>query len=339
MEGLAWGRQELEAIVSHLHGHIILRTLGRGHVMANLRLVRAAHEFAAAVGASSTLGSDEKRVHLEFATKSLLPFCKRVILEFVSEKGMDGIWMDDSGLLAGLVRKGRKNAALAAHLRLNALWYVALEMTGMALRGLTPMGAGLTAKDSSGDHFERLAGRFRRAFNKVFWCEEHQRVCPQELRGENTHGEMPDAEQLLLMVLPVCPIPRTKQLGILVQLENMAQSPVGLWVRHEGGMVESPVHRAWLAQAMGDAAENETERMHAASIARPLAVFQEAVRTAGVHAYYRDGAALGEAPDPIVTSEVRGALHRFVDISAGPEVIIPHLDSTSRPATAPGEST
>jgi len=201
------------------------------------------------------------------------------------------------------------------------------------------MGADRGMKDSSGDHFERLAGRFRRAFNKAFWCEEHQRVCPQELRGENTHGDMPDAEQLLLMVLPVCPIPRTKQLGILTQMAQAAQSPVGLWLRHEGGLVESPVHRAWLAMALDDAAETEAQRALAASIARPLAIFQEAISTMGMHAFYRDGAPLGLVPDPIVTAEVRAALHRFIEPHLSSAPAIPEHDGTNRPPTAPAEST
>ena len=244
LEGLAWARQELEAILAHLRGGILLR------------------------------------------------MCQRVVQEFISEKGMDGIWMDDGGTLSGLARRGRKNAALAAPLRLNALWYAALETTGLALRGLTPMGAGQHAKDSTGDHFERLAGRFRRAFNKAYWCEEHQRICPPELRADNTHGDLPDAEQLILMVLPVC--------------------PVGLWVRHADGMVESPIHRAWLAQALGHAAETEAQRANAVNVARPLAALQEAASTVGLHAFYRDGKPLGHSVDPVVTAEVVATLRRFL---------------------------
>jgi len=315
LEGLAWARQELEAILAHLRGGILIRMPGKGDVMANLWLVRAAHEFAAAVGANPAPGHDEKRAHLEFAAQSLLPVCTRVVQEFISEKGMDGIWMDDGGTLSGLARRGRKNAALAAPLRLNALWYAALETTGLALRGLTPMGAGQHAKDSTGDHFERLAGRFRRAFTKAYWCEEHQRVCPPELRAGNTHGDIPDAEQLILIVLPVCPIPRTKQLGILAQMEKGAQSPVGLWVRHAEGLVESPLHRAWLAQALGNAAETEAQRANAVNIARPLAALQEAASTVGVHAYYRDGKPLGHAVDPMATAEVLATLRRFLQVA------------------------
>jgi len=316
IEGLAWAREELEAILAHLHGGILLRRPGRGDVMANLWLVRAAHAFAAAAGADIAPREDEQRAHLEFAAKSLLPMCKRVVQEFISEKGMDGIWMDDSGTLSGLAHRGRKNAALAAPLRLNALWYAALETTGLALRGLTPMGAGQHAKDTTGDHFERLAGRFRRAFTKAYWCEEHQRVCPPELRGDNIHGGIPDVEQLLLMVLPVCPIPRTKQLGILAQMEKLASSPIGLWVRHEGGLAESPLHRAWLAQALGTAAETEAQRANAVNVARPLAALREAAGAAGVHAFYREGKPLGNTVDPMATAEVAGTLRRF--LSPGP---------------------
>jgi hypothetical protein len=313
--GMAWARQELETIVAHLHEGILIRRLGRGDVLANLMLVRAAHEFAAAAQICPSV--QEGRGHLEFAGKILLPMCKRIVQEFISEKGMDGIWMDDGGLLAGLARRGRKNAALMASLRLNALWYAALEATGMALRGLPPMSA--APKDPSGDHFERLAGRFRRAFTKAYWCEEHQRICPRESRQGNLHDDLPDAEQLLLMVLPASPMARTKQIGVLKQMETRALGPVGVWVRHrEHGLVESLLHRAWLAQALGNLADSETDRQRAVNAARPLTAVWELVNATGVHAYYRDGAPLGKAPDPVVTAEVLGTLERFLGAERDP---------------------
>lgn len=321
--GVAWARQEIEEIISHLHGGLLVRTVGKGDVLGNLWLVRAAHEFAAAAAADRRLTEAEKRGHLEFAGRALLPFCKRIIQEFISERGMDGVWMDDGGMLSGLVRKGRKNSVLASPLRLNALWYAALEVTGMALRHLTPMGTGV--KDTSGDHFERLAGRFRRAFTKAFWCEDHQRICPEELRGEPDHGTIPDAEQLLLMVLPASPMPKTKQLGVLLQLIDKAQAPLGLWVRQReigkkaegpGEMVDSPLHRAWLAQALGNCAVSEADRQRAVHIARPLAALAEAARFHGIHAFYKDGRPLGEGPDPIVTAEVLHTVERFLGAPA-----------------------
>ena len=42
-----------------------------------------------------------------------------------------------------------------ARVRLNALWYSALETVGAALH---------KRRDPGGDHFQRLTGRFRRAF-------------------------------------------------------------------------------------------------------------------------------------------------------------------------------
>ena len=242
--------------------------------------------------------------------------CKRIVQAFISEKGMDGIWMDDSGMLAGLVRRGRRNAALENPLRINALWYVALEATGTALRGLGPMGAGV--KDPSGDHFERLAGRFRRAFTKDYWCERHQRVCPPEVRQGEDHGDLPDAEQLLFMLLPCSPMARTKQLGVLKQMEERALAPVGLWVRDgKGGVVESLLHRAWLAQALGLLAETAADRQRAVNAARPLEAVWEQAKTTGVHALYRDGAPLGRGPEPLVTAEVLGTLERFLGSVGG----------------------
>ncbi len=309
--GLAWARHEFESLLAHLHGGILIRSAGKGDVMANLWLVRAAHEFAAAVDASPDLATDQKQAHLEFAGKKLLPVCKRVVQEFISEKGMDGVWMDDSGILSGLARRGRKNAVLAASLRLNALWYAALELTGMALHGLSPMGAGGT-RDSSGEHFERLTGRFRRAFGKAFWCEEHERICAQELRDVPDHGGVPDAEQLLLLILPTNPLPRTKQLGVLAQIEARGLGPLGVWVldKHQQ-LVESLLHRAWLAQALGRHAHSESQRHRAQNAVRPLVALRETALTTGLHAFYREGKPLGHAADPIVTAEVLGTLDQF----------------------------
>jgi len=317
-DGLALARGELDAILSHVHNGI-LGTAAKGDVLANLWFIRAAHEFAVAA-TTAAIEPEEKRGHLEFAAKSLLPLSKRIIQALISEKGIDGIWMDDSGLLSGLVVKGKKNPALQTPLRLNALWYSALEITGMALRGLTPMGAaaGLGSgggKDSSGDHFERLAGRFRRAFTKAYWCEKHQRICPPALRNEthgDDHGALPDAEQLLLMILPESPIPRTKQLGILTQIETQASGPLGVYVLDDKGhKVESLVHRAWLAQALGRGAENETQRQRAVHAARPLEAVAAAARSIGVHTCYKDGKPLGHV-STVATAEIVATLDRFL---------------------------
>jgi hypothetical protein len=312
--GVAWARQELEEILTHLREGLLTRTAGKGDVLANLMLVRGVHEFAAAARAGA--GEDERRAHLDFARQTLLPVCQRIVQVFIAERGMDGIWMEDSGMLAGLARRGRPNAALGNPLRLNALWYAALEATGAALRGLPPMGPG--AKDSAGDHFERLAGRFRRAFSKVYWCEEHQRVCPPEVRQAADHGDLPDAEQLLLLLLPCSPMPWTKQIGVLKQMEARTLAPLGLWVRQgTDGLVESLLHRAWLAQALAALAETEADRQRAISAARPLAAVWDQARTTGVHAFYRDGAPLGNGPEPLVTAEVLATLERFLGPGAG----------------------
>jgi hypothetical protein len=309
---VASARQELEDIAKHTRNGILIRTVGRGDVLANLMLIRATHEFAAAAAAASP-NPDAKKDHLQFAAQTLLPLCKRIIQEFISQNGMDGIWMEDGGLLAALPHRGPKNPALAAPLRLNGYWYAALESTGIALRGLPPFATGV--KDPSGDHFERLAGRFRRAFSKIFWCEKHQRVCPPELRQNDDHGDLPDAEQLLLMLLPSSPMPRTKQIGVLKQLEARALAPVGLWVRQpDGTLVESLLHRAWMAQALGNLAESDADRQRAVNAARPLEAVWELAKTTGVFPFYRDGTPFGKGPSPLVTAEVLMTLDRFLTL-------------------------
>lgn len=319
LEGLPWARQELQSILDHTHDGLLGRK-GHGNVMANLWFARAAHAFASDSAADTTLTTEQKQEFLHFAGQSLLPVCKRAVQELISQKGIDGIWMDDSGVLAGLVRKGRPNASLATPLRLNALWYSALEVTGMALRGLTPLGqaAGYRtggAKDPTGDHFERLAGRFRRAFNKAYWCEDHQRICPPARRTEAypDHGPIPDAEQLLLMLLPECPIPRTKQQGILAQVEALGCGPLGVWIcPKDQPPVESILHRAWLAQALGNLADTDSQRKRALDAARPLESLRTLARASGVPAFYQDGKPLDDQPDPQVTQEVLGTLQQFL---------------------------
>jgi hypothetical protein len=341
-------RRELEEIVALAGGNVIVerrgskgragKAGGRGDVLANLWFARAAHEFSAAAleksaaESNGTAGASRAAAdgaaaghtpheHVTFAAQVLIPMCKRIVQDFISEEGMDGVRMDDSGMLAAFEAGKRHCEALAAPLRLNALWYTALESTGQALRGAKYLGKSerlLSHKDPAGDHFERLAGRFRRAFFKMYWCEEHDRICPPELRGEPEHGctpgsaRLPDAEELLLMVLPVSPLPRTKQRDVLAQLELRAVGGMGIVLEHsEHGRVESPLHRAWLAQAVFNTADSGEERARAIAIAREMATLWETARSHGLHAFYKDGHGMYK-PDGFVTAEVLGTLERFL---------------------------
>ena len=313
---LAAARKELEEILATADGAPLKKAAGKGDVMANLWFSRAAHEFAAALGGAigNSTSPEEKTDHLHFANKSLLPLCKQIVQAFITDQGMDGVRMDDGGMLVG-AGTAKPNPALALPLRLNALWYTALESTGQALRGQPPMGvpaAAGTRNDPSGDHFERLAGRFRRSFAKAFWCDEHNRICPIEHRTEPNHGALPDAEQVLITMLPSSPLPRTKQREILTQIETQAMGTKGVKINHpEHGLVESPLHWAWLAEGTAGSADNGPDFEKAAAILRPAITLREAARTGTLHAFYKDDAPIGPA-DALTAAEMLGALERFL---------------------------
>jgi hypothetical protein len=306
--GIAWAQQELNAVLTaKQHKSILPGVAKRGNVMANLWFVRAAHEFAAAALARKT--DDPSGESLKYAAETLLPVCKGIVQEFISDKGMNNVRMDDSGLLANT----GGTTPVVGSLRLNALWYAALEMTGQALRGETAMGkaplhAPADGRRHTGDHFERLAGRFRRAFAKVYWCEDHARICIPAAREQAEHGTALDGEQLLLTILPASPLPRTKQREILAQFETRAGDGIGVKIEHpDHGLVESPLYRAWLA--VGFALDGDARK--AAHIARPLMALSEAARTAGIFSFYRERSPIGRQPDVLASAEVLGALSRF----------------------------
>jgi hypothetical protein len=250
--------------------------------MANLWFVRAAHLFRAMGGDKAVAGA-------------LLPVSKRIVQTFIGG-GVGGVKMDDGGLLSSA------SPELASQgLRLNALWYSALESTGADLKA---------AGDKSGDHFERLAGRFRRAFAKSYWCEGHNCVCPPYRRTADSHGELPDAEQLLLTILPASPIPRTKQRQLLQLVRSKLLGQTGLVVDHPTlGRVESLMHRAWLASGLMNAADNPASvQGDAATVIGPLEKLSQAAGD-GMPAYYREGQAVGGG-DAVATAEISGAIRQ-----------------------------
>jgi hypothetical protein len=273
--------------------------------MANLWFIRAVHELAAVLKGQPDHAPQADALHA-----TLLPFCKTIVQQFISDRGIDGLRMDDGGLLvygghpspAHAHLAPLKDGGLADAIRINALWYLAIDMTGKALKD---------ARDPSGPHFERLAGRFRRSFAKTFWCDEHACLCtPAERAAAGRHGKLPDPDQLLVTMLPVSPLPRTKQRQIIARFRDRALGAVGLKVDHpEYGMVESPLHRAWLAQ--GVAVDDPRE---AAALAAPLEPLRDAAKKHAVHAFYRDGKPVPPPPhraDPLASAEVLGTLERF----------------------------
>ncbi|MGN6369084.1 MAG: amylo-alpha-1,6-glucosidase [Phycisphaerae bacterium] len=258
--------------------------------LAGLWFIRAVHLFAKA-GGDPSLVADKLR-----------PLAKRVLQELISSAGVGDVRMDDGGLLVG--------PAGSPTLRLNALWYSALETCAADLK---------TVRDPAGDHFERLAGRFRRSFVKAYWCDAHGCICPPEMRapadpaapGPENHGALPNANQLLLTFLPASPIPRTKQRQLIGVVRNNALGPVGVKVHHpDHGLVESPLHRAWLALGiLASADQPAPAQAEASAIAAPLLPLRAVAHNGGIPAFYRDGQPLpGEAPDLLATAEVLGTL-------------------------------
>lgn len=245
---------------------------GAGDLEASLWFVRAGHVYANAAEAD-----------MEFVRAVLLPRGKKMVQGVIS--GADGagaVRMDDGGML---VAEGK------GALRLNALWYAALEAVAEGLHALG---------DRAGDHFERLAGRFRRSFAKAYWCEAHGCVCVPGTREEG-HGAMPLADQVLLSVLPSSPIPKTKQRQALLRVRAAGLGPMGVKVEHAGEVVESVLHRVWLARALQSTAENPAAgKVEAAEILNGM---REKVG-AEAAAFYKEGQPLG-GPDLLATAEVR----------------------------------
>ncbi|HUO08670.1 MAG TPA: hypothetical protein VM008_10250 [Phycisphaerae bacterium] len=264
---------------------------------AGLWFIRAAHLFAKA-------GGDEALMK-----QQLLPLTKKVLQELISSAGVGGVRMDDGGLLA--------DASGSQTLRLNALWYSALETSAADFKRL---------RDPSGDHFERLAGRFRRSFQKAYWCDAHGRICPPEFRPAtepgatppapastkpDDHGSLPDADQLLLTFLPASPIPRTKQRQLLQAVRNRALGNIGVKINHpKHGIVESPLHRAWLALGLIASADQPAPAAgEASAVAAPLLQLRAIAHNGGIPAFYRDGQPVeGEGGDLLTTAEVLGTL-------------------------------
>ena len=141
--------------------------------IASLWFIRAGHLFAKAGGDTAAAGK-------------LRELSKQMLQDFIAGRGLGGVKMDDGGLLIVPAEQPAWQG-----LRLNALWYSALESTTADLKGVG---------DKSGDHFERLAGRFRRAFAKQYWCDGHNCICPYR-KSPESHGEILDVEQLVLTVL------------------------------------------------------------------------------------------------------------------------------------------
>jgi hypothetical protein len=269
----------------------------RPDAMANLWFLRAVHDFGRAI-VTRDHGEEEVRVF----TEVLIPTCKRMLQKFISGE-VEGVRMDDGGLLTG-------GLAAKEELRVNALWYNALEMTAAVLKD--PPGG--TGKDlNTSHHFERLSGRFRRSFAKAYWCSEHNCICTPAARNLPDHGKLPDPDQLLVTLLPASPLPRTKQRQILSRIMEKSLGPLGVYLEHpEHGVVESPLHRVWVA--LGFAAENHEGLAKAREVLMPLAPLHERAKRMLVHAYYRQGHIVPpneHKASALASAEILGALAEF----------------------------
>jgi len=153
----------------------------------------------------------------------------------------------------------------------------------------------------------------RRSFAKAYWCSDHNCICPPATRTLPDHGKLPDPDQLLVTLLPASPLPRTKQRQILTRIMETSLGPMGVELLHaEYGVVESPLHRVWLAR--GIAVEDHEGRLKAAQLLAPLAPFHERAKKMLVHAYYKQGHIVppnSHKADALTSAELLGALLEF----------------------------
>lgn len=139
--------------------------------------------------------------------QELLPAIRKQALDFISAQPPR---MNDGGLLVDS-ESGLTGVAI------NALWYNMLMILATELKG-----------EPAADHFDRLAGRFRRSFLKLYW--------QGDMLGESS--QTVDGSQLLAATLAHSAVPRTKQR----QLVNAV---------HKNLPADAPMlHRVWLAEAL-----------------------------------------------------------------------------------------
>ena len=239
-------REILVDIAAHARDGLVLAkiTTGKPDVPSTLWFARAAYMYRQASNDSAAW------------QERLLPAIKAAVQSLIST-GPAAFRMDDGGMLApkdGSVRAD-KVAASVCPIGLNALWYFMLSLLAEEMHAL---------KNPSGDHFERLAGRFRRSFAKSFWCSAHGFLCDPELQKDPNHAAahgVPDPEQLLIATLPFSPIPRTKQRQIVLTIRDKSAAPRGVIMpktSREGGLQDSAaaentasaLHLAWLVESL-----------------------------------------------------------------------------------------
>jgi hypothetical protein len=224
-------------IAAHAKDGFVLDSIvkGKPDLVATLWFARAAYQYRKSTAAPAAWND------------KLLPLLKKTVQSVVGGAA-SGLRMDDGGLLAPA-------AGGICPIGINALWYFMLSMLAEELHAV---------KDHAGDHFERLAGRFRRSFSKAFWCSAHGFLCDPELQKNTDHATadvMADPTQLLIATMAFSPIPRTKQRQIVLAIREKNLAPRGVLMPKtsaEGGLkggnaapqTASALHLAWLIEAL-----------------------------------------------------------------------------------------
>ena len=220
------------------------------HAFLPARIDRAGHPDLLATLWFANTAYAYRRAADDSATwqEVFLPLTKRAVQTLISD-GCAKIRMDDGGMLSPAGRGDTGVTPLS--MGYNALWYSTLAMLTEELNSI---------KDHASDHFERLAGRFRRSFTKAYWCSAHGWLCDPEQQKSAEHGgsPLPDPGQLLIATLPFSPIPRTKQRQVVLAIRDRALAAGGVRVPASSrdaalpahtGEITSPLYLAWLIDA------------------------------------------------------------------------------------------
>ncbi len=274
LEGDYEAALQMVAGLAESAGEGVLPSGGKGkkkpEVAGNLWFVQAAYTYYKQTGDEATWRGP------------LLGLAKR-IAQAVVTGAFKGMTMGDGGLLSG---KG----TMAAVLEVNLLWYSVLSILAEELR---------RAGDAGGDHFERLAGRFRRSFLKAYWCDAHGCLCdPAQVTAEGhaAASVLPEAGQLLTAVVSFSAVPRTKQRQLVDAVAKAGRRDLGMVVSRESagvkrelsGELVSPMHLAWLAE--GHVRTSDTPATSLAEAISWMSGVQKVLEETGALArWYMDG--------------------------------------------------
>ena len=112
---------------------------------------------------------------------------------------MSGVRMDDGGMLVGAARKATRPCALNAAHGIPHSNAPGRHSAALLDAGQKKLAAAEGLRDSTGEHFERLAGRFRRATREGLLVRGPQPHLHPRTRLQPNHGGA-DGEQLILTI-------------------------------------------------------------------------------------------------------------------------------------------